>query len=457
MSKRGDVWLVLAEELAARVLIQCGIVDGLHARLGDRLVVVNLLGKESSERWRGAIEAPVVERQELLPWKPSPGEKAARRVDSWLDARIGFFPNAIRLNERHGLHRDRMAPGHPNRILDSSRAGPLPRHRVVDRAMLRWFLSPRRHVPSALLRRLRDECSLLVLANLQMPGCVPFLAAARRLELPTLGYVASWDHTVGKGVISPYLGRYLVQNTAMQDDLERYHGIEPARVTVTGWPQTDVYHRPRSAAAYHALLARYGLPATRPVVLVTGNTQTNAPYEAQMVARLVAWWEGEARDRFSLLFRPHPRDSSWEERFAAARGLEGAAVQPASFTDLGDLATLLQHVSCVVTNAGTILLDALVNDRPAVCVVYDEGAPPGERWAEKNVGGEHYRELMASPAFALANDFGQVVTGIEQALAAPDALSAARRDVVTEVCGTIDGGAAGRVVEAIAAAAGTTG
>ncbi len=37
----------------------------------------------------------------------------------------------------------------------------------------------------------------------------------------------------------------------------------------------------------------------------------------------------------------------------------------------------LQHGDAVVANAGTILLDAIVNDRPAVCVLYDEGAPRG--------------------------------------------------------------------------------
>ncbi len=74
-------------------------------------------------------------------------------------------------------------------------------------------------------------------------------------------------------------------------------------------------------------------------------------------------------------------------------------MQEASYSDLDDLATLLQHADVVVCNAGTILLDALVGDRPAVCVLYDEGAPPGESWAAKNVVGEHYQELAASGAF----------------------------------------------------------
>jgi CDP-glycerol glycerophosphotransferase (TagB/SpsB family) len=264
-----------------------------------------------------------------------------------------------------------------------------------------------------------------------------------------VGYVASWDHTVGKGVLSPYLERYIVQNGAMSDDLARYHRIEAGRVVVTGWPQTDVFHRRRSRDAYDSLLRGYELDPQLPLVLVTGNTPTNAPYEGRFVERLVDWWEQQAAGRLSLLFRPHPRDALWEERFAAARDRPGIHVQPASFTDMDVLATLLQHCDVAVTNAGTILLDAIVNDRPSVCVVYDEGAPPGETWAEKNILGEHYRELMASEAFVVAATFEEVVDGVERSLAQPGELSAERRRVALDVVGEVDGRAAERVVDAI--------
>ena len=106
------------------------------------------------------------------------------------------------------------------------------------------------------------------------------------------------------------------------------------------------------------------------------------------------------------------------------------------------------NTDVVVCNAGTILLDALVGDRPAVCVLYDEGAPPGESWAAKNVVGEHYQELAASGAFYRAERFGDVVTGVERALAQPDELADERGRAVERVVGVVDGHAADRVVEA---------
>jgi CDP-glycerol glycerophosphotransferase (TagB/SpsB family) len=180
-----------------------------------------------------------------------------------------------------------------------------------------------------------------------------------------------------------------------------------------------------------------------------GNTPTNAPYEGRFVERLVAWRAATANAP-QFLFRPHPRDREWRTRFAPALAASGTAVQEPSYTDLEVLATLLQHGDCVVANAGTILLDALVNDRPAVCVLYDEGAPPGESWAAKNVIGEHYRELIASGAFLRAEQFEDVVAGIERCLAMPDELAQERSRVVAAVVGEVDGRAAERVVTAIA-------
>jgi CDP-glycerol glycerophosphotransferase (TagB/SpsB family) len=239
----------------------------------------------------------------------------------------------------------------------------------------------------------------------------------------------------------------------MRDDLERYHGIGRERVVVTGWPQSDVFHERHSRAEYDSLLSACGLDPSRSLVLVMGNTPTNTPYEHRFVERLVAWWEEHARDRFQLLFRPHPRDREWKDRFAAAASAGvGVHVQEPSYTDMAELATLLQHGDAVVANAGTILLDALVNDRPSVCVLYDEGAPPGESWAAKNVIGKHYEELAASGAFYRAESFDEVVAGVDRALAAPGELAEARERVVHEVVGEVDGRAADRVVDAIARA-----
>jgi hypothetical protein len=443
------VWLVLPDLLSIRVFFDAGIVDGLRERLAGAIACVFLVPDRDAAPWVERLGDTPSLRDESFTGRGALGERVSRGVDAWLDRQIGYYSLAIRLNRRHGFHEERMQPGHPNWMLDSSREGWLPHSATLERGMERWFFSPRRYVPRLLFERMRAECASLVLANVQPLSVVPYLTAARRLDLPTVAYVASWDHTVGKGVISPHCSRYVVQNAAMEEDLRRYHAIDPGRVVVTGWPQTDVFARARSRSEYDALLRTYHLDPARPLVLVMGNTPTNAPYEGRFVERLLDWWREGPNERFQLLVRPHPRDRAWAERFGAARGVPGVYLQQPSFADLEELAVLLQYTDAVVANAGTILLDALVNDRPAVCVLYDEGAPSGESWAAKNVVGKHYEELAASGAFYRAESFEEVVAGLERALTDPGELGTARAAVVHEVVGDLDGHAAERVVDAI--------
>jgi hypothetical protein len=444
------VWLVLPDPFSSRLFFDTGIVGLLDERLGDRLELFLLDVGEQAAAWRErAGDVRVTTAEQLVDADPPATRKALRRTDAWLDHRFGFYPLSLRKSLRHGFNATRMQPGHQNWFLDPELRGPVPQSVPLDPVMVRWHYGRLRYIAAPLLRRLRAEEPAILLANVQMQSIVPFVVGGRRFDLPLVGHIASWDHTVGKGFVTPHLRRYIVQNAVMRDDLVRYHGIAAEKVVVTGWPQTDVFHRKRPREDYDRVVRDLGLDATRPVVLVMGNTPTNAPYEQRFVERLVGWWESSgAERRFSLLFRPHPRDRAWRERFSAALLREGVAVQEPSFTDLEVLATLLQHGDCVVANAGTILLDALVNARPAICVLYDEGAPPGESWALKNVSGEHYKSLIESDAFYRANRFEEVVEGIERALAQPRELAAERARVAHEVVGEVDGKAAERVAKA---------
>jgi CDP-glycerol glycerophosphotransferase (TagB/SpsB family) len=295
------------------------------------------------------------------------------------------------------------------------------------------------------------EASGVVFANLQHHTAIPFLAAGQRLRLPLVANVASWDHTVGKGVIPAFLDRYVVQNAAMAEDLVRYHRVPDERIEVAGWPQTDVFACPRPREDFDALVGSLGLDPALPLVVYMGNTPTNMPWEGRFVDLLLARYEASgARRRYGLLVRPHPRDADRATRFARAEHIEAAALMEPGYDDLDRLALLLRYCACVVSNAGTVLLDAIVNDRPTVCMLSDEGAPAGERWAEKSVVGEHYRELMASAAFMQARSLDAVLDAVDDALRDPGRMAGERRAVVARVVGPVDGHAANRTAYALA-------
>ena len=242
------------------------------------------------------------------------------------------------------------------------------------------------------------ECDALVLSNVQPHAVVPFIVAARRLEPADRRARRELGSHRRQGRDRAVLRRL---HRPERGDARRSRALSRHRPGARRGERLAADRHLRAAAAAERLRARFvrahGLDPSSPLVVVMGNTPANTPFEDKFVARMVDWWKAAGRGAAVAPLPPASRATASGASGSARRSeTDGIAVQEASYTDFEELATLLQHCDCVVANAGTILLDALVNDRPAVCVLYDEGAPPGESFAMKNVVGEHYRELAAS-------------------------------------------------------------
>ena len=132
-----------------------------------------------------------------------------------------------------------------------------------DRARnARWHFSPRGTCSNAL--RSATASASGPRSSSRTSRCSPrrrSSSLARRLALTVVGYVASWDHTVGKGVIwnAPRpLRRPERGHAGGSRPLPRRRVAE--RIVVTGWPQADVFH--------------VGAPARRTTTLLepTGST-----------------------------------------------------------------------------------------------------------------------------------------------------------------------------------------
>ena len=444
-------WVVLPDLLSIRVFVDAGIVSGLDERLGNALAAVFLVPREAAAEWHDRLpDVPVLYGDELTaPTRARrprlrPDRRLARpparlppaRDPPQLPPRLPCRADAARTPELDARHRSRRpAPalvvaraGDGALVLQPAAARPaaaarddaarLLRSRALERAAGERRAVPRRRTPPAAAGG--RACGELGPHGRQGRD----LAALRALPRPEQrhgGRSASLPRHRARSACGSPAGRKPTSSTAGG----------PGPSTTTSCAGTGSIRAARSCSSRE----------TRP---------SNAPYEGLFVERLVAWWEqGDARAHPASLPTAPARPCSGGSGSRAAEGRDGVVVQEASYTDLDDLAALLQHVDVVVCNAGTILLDALVGDRPAVCVLYDEGAPPGESWAAKNVVGKHYEELAASGAFYRAESFDEVVAGIERALERPDELAAERRRAVEQVVGTVDGRAAERVVDAV--------
>ncbi|MBI5815588.1 MAG: hypothetical protein HZB29_08250 [Nitrospinae bacterium] len=449
MAEKGRVILILGDVISGRVFIECGIIQRLAAAYKGALTVlvapVEVHSPASlAQRFPGIEFLPLKDVYETA--VPGAAGKMAQLADNLSDRWFGFYPLALRFNLRHKYNLDRLERGHPNYFWDLDRTGPLPKWDFIYNAMRRWYFSGLRFVHPGITEFLkRARARGIIYSNPQLPLTHAFSLAAMRSGVPLVGYVASWDHPVGKGLIAPFYDVYLVQNENMKNALLDLHGIDPARIKVTGWPQLDKYHAPRSIAQYKAKLASWGLDPEQPCVLMAGNSAVNGPTEPAIFEKVI-----NARDasgaEWSAVVRPHPKDSAWRERYAALAGRRGVYLQGGACAEMDELALLLKHVACVVCTAGTVLLDALVNGRPVAGIMYDDGPQAPEGRAMSNYSMIHYMEIMREGAFYKAGNLDAIMNGIVRSMENPGELAANRERVARSVTGAADGGAVGRII-----------
>ena len=455
MSGGGKLLVMLTEALRTRVFLEGGILRGIAGR--SPLPVVALWGHADGLLDKQIERFPNVKfvtlEEVMARKKLTRFQKLLAEADFQADRRFGFFPLAIRFNIKYGFNTDRLKPDHGNSFYDINRIGPAPRTELFYNLMYKWSFSGFRFFHPSIKSFLREEnITAAVVNNSQTPLIHPFAYTAKKLGVKLVNYVASWDHPVSKGLFATYYDMYLVQNEMMKDALVNLHGVAEKKIVITGWPQMDHYGNSGTTMDYTALLKKWGLDSSKSCVLLAGNSETNAPYEPSLFKRLLDWRDANGGENlFSIVLRPHPNDYRKKDggRFTFLEGRKGVYIQQNSLSDIDELAALLRNAACVVCTGGTVLLDSLANNRPVVGVMYDEGAPEGFSAAIKNFTMSHYGELVESGAFYRANNFDEVISGLQNSLDNPAELADKRAAITKRFVGELDGGAARRVVDAI--------
>ena len=161
---------------------------------------------------------------------------------------------------------------------------------------------------------------VLVVTPLIEPGApqAEYLRSARALGIPSALCVASWDNLTNKGLIHGPVDLVLVWNEMMKREAVDLHGIDPARVSVTGAQPFDHWFDWRPSPPRNLFCAQVGLPFDRPYLLYVCSSRFIAPDEVSFVRTWVQEIRASARPLLrdvGVLIRPHPQNA---EQWAAA-------------------------------------------------------------------------------------------------------------------------------------------
>ena len=326
----------------------------------------------------------------------------------------------------------------------------------------------------ALLRKINPA---LVVATypINLPESV-LLRAARRLGIPTVIHLLSWDNITCKGYFPALADDYIAWGPIMKEEFIEYYGMDEERVYACGVPHFDqhVPFRKRleaegpgpGIAAEH--LEKLGLQPDRPYLFMALSSPVFCPRGidvAEWLARKVE--EGAYGEEMQLIVRPHPQnvqsnmaDFSWLPRLQALESERVAVDYPdlvksklpwsMQAKDMERLSALLAGAAVTINFGSTVSIDALMVGRPVVISAFDgDEQLPWWQSARRQMDYDYYKKLIDMGGVKVAYDYEQFDELLRSYIAEPEADREAREYALRRECGVPDGRATERVAEVL--------
>lgn len=255
-----------------------------------------------------------------------------------------------------------------------------------------------------------------------------YIHAAKRLGIPTVGYLNSWDNLTSKGTVHVLPDVFVVWNEALAAEAERIHLIPRNIIRVTGAPHLDHFFEAEPNRPRGEICRSLGCPDDGPYIVYLCSSRTLIADETDIVTRLA---DALARElpggAPTIVVRPHPVNSDpWE-----GYDCPGTTVYP----KLGDQADTpaswqeyfnqLSGASAFVGLNTTAFLEAAVADHPCLTIVSDEFFDQQGRTG-------HFRHLLAADFLEVSEDVAEIATRVGRILDGADEKAVGRRRFAEE-------------------------
>ena len=254
---------------------------------------------------------------------------------------------------------------------------------------------------------------------------VDAVRSAQALGIPTVAAIASWDNLTNKGQLRVQPDMVTVWNEEQKREAVTLHGIDPARVVVTGAQLFDRWFERRPSESREDFCAKVGLPANRDIVLYTGSSvfispsAIEAPFARRWIEALRASSDPLTANA-AVLIRPHPFNvEGWQTTDFSDLG--PVAVFPnARFTPSADSARTsffdsLYFASAIVGVNTSAMIEAAILGKPVLSLMTGE-------FAATQQGTLHFRYLLPENGgfLRVARSFDEHLTQLTDALRNPD-------------------------------------
>jgi hypothetical protein len=361
-------------------------------------------------------------RARLLGIIPRPARPSVRRLSGRLES-TPWCPAALRRKART-VHRLLGKPEtHPQRFAYSARA---------YRSFVEDTLAAMAPMPEVIevLNRLRPLYVILPTSLLDL-FCNEVLWAAQVEDVACLVLQSGWDNLSSKGIIHhrpAFLGCWGAQSMR---HAERIQQVPPWTLHSLGAPHYE-FLKPAPAAEVSALRRALGVADDARLILFGGSFRQFD--ETDVLRRLDATVDAGAFGPTKILYRPHPWradrqdeddffqtawrhvvfDPDMRDRYTRARHEPGYLKRAVPMYDMSYLARLLSAADAVISPMSTLLLEALIMERPAMAIAFSDGKHRHNPSTTSRM--THFREARRSGALVWCESSRRLEADLERLL-----------------------------------------
>jgi hypothetical protein len=290
------------------------------------------------------------------------------------------------------------------------------------------------------------------------------VAEARKLGIPILAFITSWDNISTKNRMVFRYDGFLVWSEMMRKQLYHFYPYsQDVPVYVTGAPQFDAFFQEQFHQSRERFCAEQGLCPRSPIILYALGSPNLFEGEWHAAYRLAQEVVSGTFGSAQLLIRPHPLFDNGGlvkpfSEFGARVVLQSTGQEDLKLVERSQnerevcaWVNSFRHADVVVNLSSTAAIDGALFDHPIVNLDYDPtpGQPNQTLVKEINHVWEHFQPIAESGGVWLVHNDREMIEAVRSYLNNPTLHQRQRKWIAEYVCGYIDGCCGRRIGEAI--------
>jgi hypothetical protein len=291
-------------------------------------------------------------------------------------------------------------------------------------------------------QKLNDLDALLVTSTDSFKDQM-LMYSCKKLGIPVVALVHSWDNLPARGLLSVLPDRMLVWNEYMVNDAINYHNMPEDKIDVVGVPQFELYRRKKANIDINSYRESMRIPDDVVTITYTASAERVFPDEPLFIETLLKYVTNGSFGNAILILRLHPSArkslyiSIYENTNLPIRldipdiGFSAnSQLGKINYQGVDNFISLIMVSDVIINLASTITLDAILFDKPVICPKFNLSISTtswnaAHRWYSSS----HFIHITESRAVSMPVNMDELINDVQKYLENPFLKSTERQNL----------------------------